>query len=186
MPHPAASQFSEEEFFHFVQSRDERWELIKGEAIVMAVTTQRHRDIAANVLTSLHTQLRDKRCRPTVANTAISISPGTVRYPDSVVDCGGRVDQCMSAAEPTVVIDVLSPFTCDFDSHRKVLEYRSKVEIASILLIDATNACVLLHYRAAQGWSEGIYGNLDDVISLPEIGARLALSDIYSGLEFAP
>jgi len=184
MPRLAASFMSEEDFFDFIRTRDERWELIGGVAVIAACASQRHRDAAANTLTSLHTQLRGKRCRPTAAGTGVFISPGTVRYPDVVVDCGRREDHAMLATEPTVVIDVFSPSTRDFDSHRKVLDYKSSEQIASILLIDTMSACVLLHRRHAKGWSEKMYDALDDVIDLPKIGARLVLSDIYYGLEF--
>lgn len=174
---------TEEEFFDFVQTRDERWELVEGEAVMMAGTNQRHQDIRTNMLTSLHTQLRGKPCRPTAADTGVSTSTGTVRYPDVVVDCGRQDDQSMLATEPTVVIEVLSPSTRGFVSHRKVLRYKSKPEITYILLVDTNNACVLLHYRDGDGWGETMYDAPDDVIELPEIGASLALSNIYYGLE---
>lgn len=186
MPQPAMVYISEDEFFEFIQTRDEKWELIDGEAVMMAGATQRHQDIAANTLTSLHTQLRGKGCRPTAADTGVSTASGTVRYPDVVVDCGPRDDQAMLATEPTLVIEVLSPSTRSFDSHKKVLEYKSKPEIKYILLIDTNNACSLLHYRDGEGWGEIMYNNLNDVIDFPEIGAKLALSDIYYGLEFKP
>lgn len=186
MPHPSSENMTEEEFFDFVETQDERWELVEGEAVMMAGTNQRHRDIRANTLTSLHTQLRGKPCRTTAADTGVSTSTGTVRYPDVVVDCGRRDDQSMLATEPTVVIEALSPSTRSFDSHRKVREYKSKPEIAYILLIDTNNACVLLHYRDGEGWGETMFDAPDDVIELPEIGATLALSDIYYELKFKP
>lgn len=78
MPHSAISYMSEEDFFEFIQARDEKWELIEGEAVMKAGANQRHQDIAANTLTSLHAQLRGKRCRPTAADTGDYAAPGTV------------------------------------------------------------------------------------------------------------
>lgn len=180
---PSATHFmSEEAFFEFIRTRDEKWELRQGEAVMMAPSDQRHQNIAANALASLHTQLRGKKCRPTTANTGVATTSGTVRYPDVVVDCGRRDDQSMVATEPTVVIEVLSSTTRGFDSHRKVFEYKSKPEITFILLIDTNSACVLLHYREGKGWGETIHDDLDDVIILPRIGAGLSLSEIYEGV----
>lgn len=186
MPQPAVAYMTEDEFFDFIQARDEKWELIDGEPVMMAGANQRHQDIAANTLTSLHTQLRGKKCRPTAADTGVPTSNGTVRYPDVVVDCGKRDDHAMRATAPTLVIEVLSPSTRGFDSHKKVLEYKSHPDIRYILLIDTNNACSLLHYHDGEGWSEKMYNNIDDIIEFPEIGAALALSDIYDGLEFKP
>jgi len=186
MPQPAVAYMTEDEFFEFVQTRDEKWELINGEPMMMAGATQRHQDIAANTLTSLHTQLRGKKCRPTAADTGVPTINGTIRYPDVVVDCGKRDDQAMRATAPTLVIEVLSPSTRGFDSHKKVIEYKSHPDIKYILLIDTNNACSLLHFRDGEGWGEVMYDSLDDVIEFPEIGATLALSDIYYGLELKP
>lgn len=186
MPQPAVAYMTEDEFFEFVQIRDEKWELIEGAPVMMAGANQRHQDIAANTLTSLHVQLRGKRCRPTAADTGVATSNGTIRYPDVVVDCGKRDDQAMHATAPTLVIEVLSPSTRGFDSHKKVLEYKSHPDIRYILLIDTNNACSLLHFRDGEGWWEKMYNDIDDNIDFPEIGASLALSDVYEGLEFKP
>jgi hypothetical protein len=51
------------------------------------------------------------------------------------------------------------------------------------LLIDTDNTCSLLHCRYGEGWGEVMYANIDDVIDFHEIGATLALSDVYYGLE---
>lgn len=186
MPQPVTEYMSEDEFFDFVQDRDEKWELIDGVPVMMAGANQRHQAIAANTFASLFNQLRGKPCRPTTADTGVSSGEGTVRYPDVVVDCGKRDDQSMFATTPTLVIEVLSPSTRSFDSHRKVLEYKSNPDISYILIIDTDNVCCLLHYRDGDGWQETMYDSPDAIIDFPEIGATLSLSDIYEGLEFKP
>ena len=186
MPQPITDYMTEDQFFDFVQDRDEKWELVDGMPVMMAGANQRHQAIAANTFASLYNQLRGKPCRPTTADTGVSTSAGTIRYPDVVVDCGRREDQSMFATEPTLVIEVLSPSTRSFDSHRKVLEYKSNPDIKYILIVDTDNACCLLHFREGEGWEETMYDSPDALIDLPEIGATLALSDIYDGLEFRP
>lgn len=181
---PAPSEMSEDAFLEFIQTRDDKWELIDGEAVIMAGSNQRHQAIVANTLAALHNQLRGKGCRPTAANSGVSTIFGTVRYPAIVVDCGRRDDQSMLATEPVLVIEVLSPSTRDFDSHRKVFEYKSKSGIRYILLIDTNDACALLHARDGQSWRETLYERFGDVIDFPELGAALAFSDIYDGLDF--
>jgi Uma2 family endonuclease len=182
----APKYMTEDEFFEFVRTRDEKWELVDGEPVMMAGANQRHQDIAANTLTSLHTQLRGSKCRPTAADTGVPTVNGNIRYPDVVVDCGPRDDRAMMATMPTLVIEVLSPSTRLYDSHRKITEYKSHPDIKYILLIDTNNASLLLHSKNGESWSEALYDSLDAVVEFPEIGASLALSDIYYGLEMKP
>ncbi|SEP23958.1 hypothetical protein SAMN04487843_1096 [Methylobacterium sp. ap11] len=44
----------------------------------------------------------------------------------------------------------------------------------------------LLYRREAEGWRPELFEGLDAVIVLPEIGAELALAEIYDGLAFPP
>lgn len=181
---PATSEMSEDAFLEFIQTRDEKWELVNGEAVMVAGSNQRHQAIVANTLAALHNQLRGKGCRPTAANSGVSTIFGTVRYPAIVVDCGRMEDQAMLATEPVLMVEVVSPATRDFNSHRKVFEYKSKPGIRYVLLVDTNDACALLHAREGEGWCETLYERFGDVIDFPELGATLALSDIYDGLDF--
>jgi Uma2 family endonuclease len=127
--------------------------------------------------------LRGKNGRPTATDTGVPTINGTFRYPDIVVDCGKRDDQAMRATTPTLVIEVLSPSTRGFDSHKKMIEYKSHPDIKYIVLIDTSSACALLHIRNGKAWGEVMYDGLDALMEFPEIGATLALSDDYYGLE---
>lgn len=185
MAEPARVYMSEDEFFEFLKTAEGRFELVDGEMTMMAGANQRHQDIAANTLATLHLQLRGGKCRPTAADTAVTAN-GNVRYPDVVVDCGPRDDQSMRATKPTLVIEVLSQSTRTFNSHKKLNEYKSHPDVKYIVLVDTDSARLLLHYRDGAGWSERIYENLTDIIEFSEIGASLALSDVYYGLELKP
>jgi Uma2 family endonuclease len=185
MAEPARIYMSEDEFFEFLKTAEGRFELVDGEMTMMAGANQRHQDIAANTLATLHAQLRGGKCRPTAADTAVTTN-GNVRYPDVVVDCGRRNDQSVRATTPTLVIEVLSQSTRLFDSHKKLNEYKSHPDIKYIVLVDTDSARALLHYRDGAGWRERVYEDLNEVIEFPEIGASLALSDVYYGLEIKP
>ena len=84
------------------------------------------------------------------------------------------------------MIEVLSQSTRLFDSHKKLNEYKSHPDITYVLLVDTESPSALLHYRQGEGRRERVYEILDDVIAFPEIGASLALSDVYYGPEFKP
>jgi Uma2 family endonuclease len=186
MTQPAAIRITEAEFFDFIRLRDEKWELVAGEAVMMAGANQRHQTIAANVLASLHAQLRGKKCRPTASDTAVATAEGTLRYPDIVVDCGPRDDTSMRATLPAAVVEILSPSTRGFDSHRKVAEYKALRDIVHILLIDTEKTACLLHSRDGAGWQERAFGSLGDAVPLSALEASLSLADVYEGLDLKP
>lgn len=186
MAQPVLKRMSQADFFTFAQGREDRWELVDGQPVMMAGANQRHQEIAANTLTTLRTQLRGSPCRTTAADSGV-VSPGeNVRYPDVVIDCGQRDDTSMKATTPTVVIEVLSPSTRAIDSHLKLTEYKSNPDIQCIILIDTDAICTLLHRRTDDGWEEIAFRDIGDVIDLPEVNAKLALRDVYEGLEFKP
>ena len=108
MAEPARIYMSEDEFFEFLKTAEGRFELVDGEMTMMAGANQRHQDIAANTLATLHAQLRGGKCRPTAADTAVTTN-GNVRYPDVVVDCGPPDPSAKTASRPTVIVEVTSP-----------------------------------------------------------------------------
>lgn len=186
MAQPVLKRMSQADFFAFAQGREDRWELVDGQPVMMAGANQRHQEIAANTLTTLRTQLRGSHCRTTAADSGVASSGENVRYPDVVIDCGQRDDTSMKATTPTVVIEVLSPSTRAIDSHLKLAEYKSNPDIQCIILIDTDAICTLLHRRTGDGWEEIAFRDIGDVIDLPEVNAKLALRDVYEGLEFKP
>jgi Uma2 family endonuclease len=164
----------------------DKWELVDGVPIMMAGATQRHQDVAANLLASLHQRLRGSGCRPTGSDTGVLTGDTSVRYPDLVVDCGPRYDDSMHATKPTVVIEVLSPSTRGFDSHLKLIEYKGNTDISQVLLVDTVTPRVLVHLRDGEVWREEILTGLKGVIDLPDIRTELPMADVYDGIDFGP
>lgn len=170
-------------FFALIAGRDGRWELIDGELVMMEPTTQRHANIVANVLAALHVQLRGTGYWTTCARTGVRTGETTIRYPDLVVDCGPRVDQAMCATAPALVIEVLSLARDPFDTHLRILEYKTHSDIACIVLIDPDTPRAIIHRRDGAGWRDHLHAGLDQIVALPGIGAGLVLREVYVGLE---
>lgn len=179
------SSLTEPAFFALIAGREERWELIGGEPVMMAPTPQRHRDLVANILASLHRQLRGTGCRPTCSRTGVRTGAGTIRYPDLVVDCRHRHDHEMCATTPVVVCEVLSSSRNPFDTHLRVSEYRTVPDIGCVILVDPEVPRAIIHRREGPGWRDRICAGPDQVVEISEIGAVLALGDVYAGLEFS-
>jgi Uma2 family endonuclease len=177
-----------DEFFEWQKSQDKNYELVDGVPVLplkaMTGATLRHDRITVNALVSFANQIRGGPCRPATDDAAVRIPTGGVRRPDLVIDCGAFVDNSMEAQEPRVVLEVLSPSTMNFDRYRKLDEYRSHPAIRVIILAETRSPKIGLWRRHDSGWQVEEYEGLDATVDLPEVGAKLALANLYEGLSF--
>ncbi len=88
------------------------------------------------------------------------------------------------AGKPRLVVEVLSPSNIGIAWQRKLEEYKRREDIAYILLINSLGIGATLFTRAGEAWESTDFDSLDDGIALPEISCRLAMSDVYEGLQF--
>ena len=178
-----------DEFLAWQLRQDRLYEFVDGLPLLplkmMAGATQRHDRVVINAILSLGNQLRDKPCRPMTSDVAVSIPKGNFRRPDITVECGKpESDRTMTAQEPRVVMEVLSPSTLSFDRFRKLEEYKTTPGLKVVLLVDTELPQVTVHRRDGDRWQVNTLEGLDSVIGLAEIGATLALRDLYDGVVF--
>jgi Uma2 family endonuclease len=190
MPQPDPARMTVDQFLDWQLRQERLHELVDGVPVVplkmMTGATQRHDRVVVNALTNLVNQLRGKPCRPMTDDVAVRIPSGNIRRPDITVDCGKGSDRDMTAAEPRVVIEVLSPSTLSFDRFRKLEEYKTVTSMQVVILIDTEQPQATVHRRAGPTWSVATFEGIDAAIELQEIDARLALADLYEGLTFDP
>lgn len=178
-----------EEFFEWQQSQDKNYELVDGVPVLavkaMTGASDRHDAITVNAIASLAGRLRGKPCRPRTQDRAIRTFRGT-RRPDVLIDCGKPDRTSWEAADPRVVIEVLSPSTTRYDRFRKLEEYKLLPAVYVILLVDTEAPRVTVWRRGESGWGYEDLAGLDATIQLPEIGTDLPLSELYADLSFDP
>ncbi len=164
-------------------------EYVGGEVYAMAGATNAHNIIATNVLASMHSRLRGKRCRPFNSDTKIRIrlqSRWRFYYPDASVVCRPNPQQDSFQDEPAVIAEVLSRKTRRIDEGEKQDAYFTIPSLSAYLLIEQDTAAVIVHRRTPNGFVREVYSGLDAVIPLNEIDAELPLAEIYDGVEFVP
>lgn len=176
------------EFLEWMRAREGRFELVDGRIFrMMTGAKQSHNVVTANIVATLLPQARRCGCRTTSSDTAVRTGPGTIRYPDVVVDCGPSDPDALEASCPTLVVEVASPGTSAIDATDKLDEYRSHAEIRLILFVDPDVISVKLYRRDKDGgWDVEKYDDLDQTIALAEIGGSLAVGQIYETLEPQP
>ncbi|MDR3535367.1 MAG: Uma2 family endonuclease [Acetobacteraceae bacterium] len=174
-----------DEFLDWIQAQDQRYELVDGVPVAMAGAKRRHDQIVVNALAELRNQLRGGPCRPFSADTAVRISTGNIRFPDAGVDCGRFDDEATFAPAPAVVIEVLSASTRDFDLFGKLEEYKTIPALRHIMLVNPDDPQIIHWSRAEEGeWGYRIIEGLESALEFPDLGLRLALADLYEGLQF--
>ena len=89
---------------------------------------------------------------------------------------------------PTVIIEVLSPSTEDFDRGGKFFRYRQWIDTLADYVLASQTAPLIEHYqRQADGkWLLTQIEGLDATLYLASIDCELKLSEIYERVSFPP
>jgi Uma2 family endonuclease len=168
-------------------NQEDLYELMDGMPVkmlkMMTGASSQHDLVVVNLIPLLRKQLRGSRCRPTTDDIALRAAIRTVRRPDVAVECGPLVQDTYEAHEPKFVAEVLSLSTTDIDRFRKLEEYKCRPTLAYILLLETRAPKATLYRRSDDGeWRTERFEGLETAIALPQIGAELALREVYEDL----
>lgn len=161
----------------------------RGELFAMAGASPTHVLLVSNIVAALHGQLRRRPCAVYATDLRVKIpASGLYTYPDVVVVCGPLQfddDYQDTLTNPTLVVEVLSPSTQDYDRGGKFTQYRKIPSFAEYVLI-AQDECHVEHFvKQADGrWVLSETTQATDTITLPSIECTLLLSDIYEKVQF--
>jgi len=177
-------RITEAQYLAMERASETKHEFLDGEVYAMTGASERHNLIDMSVSTSLFNQLRGKPCRVYPSNMRLKVAvTGLYTYPDISVVCG-RTELADESTDtllnPALIIEILSKTTAGYDRGEKFSQYRRIPTLKEYLLISQTR-CLVEHYlRQPDGkWLLTEYSDLADVIELPSIGCRLALSEVY-------
>ncbi len=183
---PARLTMSFDRYIEWEKQQERKHELVDGVITLMAGGTWAHGLIGANFVAALNLRLRGKPCRAIGSDFKVLIPTGNVRYPDITVDCGKPKPGDLWAAEPRVIIEVLSPSTEWFDQTQKLEEYQSIPTVAHVALLSQNRPFGRVWTRAGSAWTSVDADGADAVLAFPAIETEVPLSEAYDGVEFAP
>ena len=178
-----------DDYFALEESGEGKHEYFQGRIFAMTGATGTHNLITANVIASLHPQLRGKKCKVYPGDLRVEVeATGLYTYPDVSVICGPlqyvgtRRD---TITNPTLLVEVLSPGTESYDRGKKFQHYRALETLRDYLLI-AQDATRVEHYtrRNDHQWLLTEYTTLDQSVPLDAIAGALPLAAIYEEVEF--
>ena len=178
-----------EQYLEIESKAEFRSEYINGEMFAMAGGTPNHGRMVANSVRRLAEQLDDRPCEVFGGDLRLySAKYKIFTYPDVLVTCGphrlldARRDTLTDA---TVIVEVLSPSTKNYDRGEKFLFYRSLPSFSEYLLLSQDEIHAEHHVRQPDNsWLFREFTEPTDEIELKSIGCRLQLESLYARVEF--
>jgi Uma2 family endonuclease len=143
-----------EEYLRFDREAETKHEYFDGEIVAMAGGPPRHALITMNAGAALWSQLTGSGCRVFSPDLRVCVRYERLfAYPDVVVVRGEPeyVDERRdTVTNPTMLIEVLSPSTSNYDLGAKGFLYRSLPSLREYLLVEP-DTTVIEHYRRTSG-----------------------------------
>ena len=174
-------------FLDWEAAQDERHEYHRGDVFAMAGGTEPHARIIGNLYLALRLALKGRGC--TVYTDALRVrveAEDLFTYPDLSVVCGpGQFYDLKRTTllDPMLLVEVLSPSTETYDRTTKLRFYRQIPGLATVLLVAQDAPAVDVVARDGDGWR--ITTESGGEVTVEALGIRLALADLYDGVEFS-
>ncbi len=183
-------RMSEAEYLLFEERSEERHEFYQGEVFAMAGGSIDHNRVIGNAHSELHGRLKGKPCEVFMADLRVQIKArGLYTYPDLSIVCEEiqrfkeRTD---TITNPTVLIEVLSPATAEYDRGQKKFEfYREIPSLQEYILIYSTRVMIERFSRTPTGqWLLTDYRSREELLHIESIGASISVADLYNRVTF--
>lgn len=169
------------DFLEWEAQQEERHEFVLGETYAMVGGLRTHGRVVMNLSRHLGNALDGSRCEVYAESMQLQIEQNLC-YPDVFVTCDPRdltTERVFVA--PTLVVEVLSPSTGNYDRGLKFALYRRLASLKEYVLIDPETRRVEAFRLTEAGW---LLDDMSDgaVLRLTSIGCEVALGDVFAGV----
>lgn len=193
------NKFTAEEYLQFEKAATERHEYYQGEIfrmhghgelLAMSGAATRHNVIFTNLFVGIANSLKGKSCRPYGPDMRLNIPENTLfTYPDISVYCGELEtipEDDETVVHPTVLFEILSPSTKEYDRGGKFKLYRDIPTLKEYILIDTASLNIeAFRINSAGHWELEEYKSITDILLLPSLGISVPLTEIYDKTKLA-
>lgn len=155
-------------------------EFCNGEVFAMTGASPAHNLVVMNIGAALHGQLKRRPCRVYPSDLRVQVADGYV-YPDLTVVCGTpEFADGDNLCNPTLICEVLSPTTQDYDLGGKFARYRQLQSLREYLVVAQDRISVMRFSRQDRHqWLLTEITDAQGTLDLPAIGCQLAIADVY-------
>lgn len=180
-------RFSIEEYLRMENTEVVKHEYYQGEIFAMSGAKVSHNTIAVNLLIKLGQKLKGKKCKPFNSDQRIHIPSNTLfTYPDISIICGEIItlnNDEYNVLNPTVIIEVLSSSTKNYDRGEKFKLYRDIATLKEYILVDSESIHIeTFRLNENDHWELEEYNSTEDILIIKAIEENITLSEIYDGI----
>lgn len=182
----AIKMYTEQEYLELERAAEYKSEYYRGEIFAMSGAKFNHNRIKENLSVAVGLFLKGKSCSSLSSDMRVHIPENTLyTYPDILIVCGEPVfqdDRMDTLLNASVIIEVLSPSTANYDQGKKFHFYQSMRTMVEYVLIDSQEVWARVHRKGSDGvWfvSSEAY-EIDDSIEITHIGLALKMSELYA------
>ena len=193
------NKFTVEEYLQMEKTATERHEYYQGEIfqmqghgelLAMSGAANRHNIIFTNLFLGFGNALKGKPCRPYGPDMRLNIPENTLfTYPDISIYCGEPESipgDEESFIHPTVLIEILSPSTREYDRGGEFKWYRDIPTLQEYILVDTKTLNVeAFRLNKSKHWELEEYTLLSETLSMPSIDVSIPLAEIYATTKLA-
>ncbi len=181
---PDTKFVSIEEYLDAERIALEKHEYYQGEIYAMSGASLPHNIIFRNVFIELGVKLKGKTCQPFSSDLRIHVPKNSLfTYPDISIICGKpeTLDETFdTVVNPSVIIEILSKSTRDYDKGQKFTLYRDIESLQEYVLIDSQEIRIEKYKRNKDdSWLLTEYKSLEDQFIIETIQEEFGLEEIY-------
>jgi Uma2 family endonuclease len=151
MGEPARRAMTADEFLHWDDGTDIRYELVNGEIVAMAPPTDAHGSITGNAWGEIDARLRERSPCRGIVEAGIRIDASNHFKADVAATCAETRGE-LYVEEPFLIVEVLSEGSWRDDIGAKPQRYIQLPSIREIWLIDSRERWVEIWRRAEDTW----------------------------------
>jgi Uma2 family endonuclease len=158
-------------------------EYFDGEIFCRAGGTPEHAAIAAETIIRIGSRLKSG-CQAFSSDARIHVeSTGLSTSPDVAIVCGAAhrsTKDPLALINPTVLIEVTSPSTEDYDRGEKLSQYKQISSLQAVLIVSHSHRRITVISREA-AWETREY-RLGESLTVPGIAVTLSVDEFYGSV----
>lgn len=189
MGFPEKKYITETEYFEFERNATEKHEYFQGEIFAMSGASYAHNLVFSNFFGDISSKLKGKPCRPFGSDFRVNIPNNTLyTYPDVSIYCEDPLtidEKKDTATNPTVLVEILSKSTRNYDLGGKFLLYKQIESLKEYLLIDSEAIRVIKYLKNVDNsWLMTEINAIDESFKIDSIQLEINLTDVYESVKF--
>jgi Uma2 family endonuclease len=172
------------EYLRALEVSGVKLEYCDGEIYAMAGGTPAHADLAAAAIRLLGNALLGT-CRVSSSDLKVRVEATDLStFPDVTVVCGDRRLSSIdpnAVTNPTLLVEVTSNSTEDYDRGEKLSHYKQIPSLAAVLLVSHRRQQVTIIERTPNGFQQREV-RAGDTVELATPALRFAVDELYAGV----